>query len=591
VTEVTVDPITSRVIGGALQQIALEVGFKLSRMSYSSIIRESEDFGIGLLDVDGTLLCQSEQSTPLQHGPIPGYLEGIRKLFDERGTEFAEGDVVIHNSAYYGASHVPDVGICVPVYRDGELVGFSLVTAHLLDIGANAPGTSIIDAIDAYAEGLQFKALKLVSAGRPNDELWQFLRDNLRAPALVVGDIEALIAAARIAADRYVELLDRYGLETVRQASKDAIAYAERMLRAEIARLPDGEYFAEGHIDGYPDDPDEANKNLVIRARVVVNGSDLTVDLTGTSAQLDNLPINTPFQGTLDVAVWLTVRSILLDSVAYPDVPQNAGLLRPIKIVAPKGTLVNPIFPAPTIARFCTGNIVADTVMRALAQVAPDRVSAGVGNLKVVNYIGLADDNYWVHLDINEGSYGGRCGRDGMDAVDTLYANTRNSPIEDIESHYPLRVERYELVEDRAGPGRWRGGCGAIRDVTFLVDGLTSSEGDGNVFAPPGVFGGSAGTPGELVRNPGRDDEAILASKMFSQRATAGTTFRQVSPCGGGYGNPFERDPADVLDDVLDGLVSVQSAHDLYGVALTADGEAVDEDETTSIRRRRGSDE
>src|SRR5262249_22770470 len=159
---------------------------------YSSLIRESEDFGVGLLDFEGTLLCQSEQSTPLQHGPIAGYLEGIRRIFADRGLEFYDGDVIIHNSAYYGASHVPDVGICVPVYRGEEPIGFSIVTAHLLDIGANAPGTSIIDAVDAYAEGLQFKALKLVERGEPNVYLWHFLRDNLRAPGLVVGDIEAL---------------------------------------------------------------------------------------------------------------------------------------------------------------------------------------------------------------------------------------------------------------------------------------------------------------------------------------------------------------------------------------------------------------
>jgi N-methylhydantoinase B len=580
----TLDPVTSRVIGGALQQIAIEVGFKLSRMSYSSLIRESEDFGIGLLDLEGTLLCQSEQSTPLQHGPIPGYLEGIRTIFTERNIQFEEGDVIIHNSAYHGASHVPDVGLCVPVFREGELIGFSLVTAHLLDIGANAPGTSIIDAVDAYAEGLQFKALKLSSAGVENRDLWHFLRDNLRAPTLVVGDIEALVAAAKLAAGRFIELVDKYGLDAVRQASAEAIAYSERMLRAEIEKLPDGEYFAEGHIDGYPDHPEEAYKNLLAKVRLEIRGSDILIDLTGTSPQLDNLPINTPFHGTLDVAVWLTVRSILLDAAAFEDVPQNAGLMRPITIVAPEGSLVNPRFPAPTIARFCTGNIVADTVMRALAQVAPDRVSAGIGNLKVVNYIGMAEGNYWVHLDINEGSYGGRYGRDGMDAVDTLYANTRNIPIEDIESHYPLRVERYELAEDRAGAGKWRGGCGAVRDVTFLSDGLTSAEGDGNVFAPPGLFGGRDGTPGELTRNPGRPDEQALASKMFSQRATGGTTFRQISPCGGGYGDPFERDPERVLADVLDGLVSVTSARELYGVVISEADREVDLEATEALR-------
>ena len=187
-----------------------------------------------------------------------------------------------------------------------------------------------------------------------------------------------------------------------------------------------------------------------------------------------------PFEGTVDIAIYLTLRSILLDSRDTEHVPQNEGLTRPITISAPLGCLANPRFPAPTIARFCPGNILAATVMRALAPVVPEAVSAGIGNLKVTAYSGLRGGDYWVLMDITEGSYGGRHGLDGMDAVDTLYANTRNNPIEDIESHYPLRIRRYELREDVAGAGRWRGGLGSVRDVEFLEDGRFSLEGDGH---------------------------------------------------------------------------------------------------------------
>jgi N-methylhydantoinase B len=200
------------------------------------------------------------------------------------------------------------------------------------------------------------------------------------------------------------------------------------------------------------------------------HGDEMTVDLTGTSPQVPNKPINMPFIGTVDIAVYVTLRSVLLDSALMEYVPQNDGLVRPIKITAPKGCLANPIYPAPVIARFCPGNIVSSTVMKALAPVAPHNVSAGVGNLKVAAYSGLVNENYWVYMDITEGSYGGRFGKDGMDAVDTLFANTRNNPIEDIESHYPLRVTRYELVEDKAGPGQWRGGLGSIREMQFLTE-------------------------------------------------------------------------------------------------------------------------
>ena len=199
---------------------------------------------------------------------------------------------------------------------------------------------------------------------------------------------------------------------------------------------------------------------------VTVAGDAIHVDLEGTSPQLD-LPINMPFEGTVDIAIYLTLRSILLDSATTEHVPQNEGLTRPITISAPLGCLANPRFPAPTIARFCPGNILAATVMRALAPVVPEAVSAGIGNLKVTAYSGLRGGDYWVLMDITEGSYGGRHGLDGMDAVDTLYANTRNNPIEDIESHYPLRIRRYELREDVAGRGALarRARLGARRGV------------------------------------------------------------------------------------------------------------------------------
>jgi N-methylhydantoinase B len=589
-----IDPVSARVIAGALEGIAIEMGHKLTRMSYSSIIRESEDFGCALLDPQGRQLCESTFSTPLQLGPIPGYMRGIFKLFAERGQEFYPGDVIIHNSPYHGASHGPDIGFCVPVFYRKQLIGFSFTTAHHLDVGALSPGScGIVDAQDAYAEGLQFLALKASEKGVKNEALWRMLRDNIRASDMVVGDMEAQVAACQIGAQRFVELVERFGVERVMAASEELMDYSERMLRQEIEKLPDGSYSAEGFIDGFPDMEDPAYRDLRIAVTVTIKGSDITVDLTGTAAQIDR-PLNMPFEGTVDIAIYLTLRSILLDSATHEFVPQNSGLTRPIKILAPLGTLCNPTFPAPTIARFCPGNIVADTVMRAMSQVAPDRVSAGVGNLKVAAYSGIAAANYWVYMDITEGSYGGRPGRDGMDAVDTLFANTRNNPIEDIESHYPLRVSRYELVTDRGGPGRWRGGLGSVRDVTFTAPGGMSLEGDGNRFPPPGLFGGGPGTVGEVTLNPDRSDGREMPSKFPYMKVRANDTIRTVSPCGGGYGDPFERDPARVLEDTRDGFIGAQSARRDYGVAVLeaeagVDGWRLDEVETARLRSRRSS--
>ena len=561
-----VDPITASVIAGALESIAVEMGHKLARMSYSSIIRESEDFGCVICDGQARQLAESSQSTPLQSGPIPGYIRGISRRFAELGEEWRPGDVVIHNHAYYGASHGPDVAFVLPIFNRGELVAFSATTAHHLDLGALTPGScGIVDASDAYAEGLQFNAIKIEQEGRPNEWTWRLIRDNVRASQLVVGDMEAQVAACRIGAERFAELVDRHGIETLQAASEDLMDYSERLLRREIEKLPDGSYEAEGFVDGFQDDPNPANRNLRIQVKVTVDGSEILVDLDGTSPQIE-LPLNMPFEGTVDIAVYLTIRSILLDSDRHGHIPANSGLFRPITITAPEGCLANPRYPAPVIARFCPGNVVADTVMRALAPVVPENVSAGVGNLKVVAYSGLAESGqHWVYMDIQEGSYGGRYGKDGLDAVDTLYANTRNNPIEDIESHYPLRVTRYELNVDNAGPGRWRGGLGTVREIEFLAPGGMSLEGDGSVFPPPGLFGGGDGTPGRVEINHGGEDSVEVPSKFPYRPARAGDRLLLVAPSGGGYGPAAERDPAAVRDDVADGLVSAERARAIYG--------------------------
>jgi N-methylhydantoinase B len=581
---VAVDSITASVVQGALENIAVEMGYKLMRMSYSSIIRESEDFGAALVDAEGRGLAESAQSTPLQSGPIPGYIRGILTALRARRETLQPGDVIMHNDAYGGASHGPDVAFAVPVFHTGELVAFAATTAHHLDIGALSPGScGIVDAIDAYAEGLQFKAIKVYDGGIRNDAVWQLLRDNIRVSDLVVGDMEAQIAAARIGAERLVALIQRYGYERFTAACRAVMDYAERLMRQAIAALPDGEYRARTMIDGFVDSPDPQQRHLPIVATVRVRGDEIEVDLTGTADQVTDRPINMPFEGTVDVAVWLTVRSVLLDTAAQGHIPVNHGLLRPIKIKAPLGSLANPIFPAPTIARFCPGNQLADTVMKALAQAVPGQVSAGIGNLKVIAFSGVRDAKHWVHMEIFEGSYGGRAGLDGMDAVDTLYANTRNNPIEDIESHMPLRVGRYELREDAFGAGEWRGGLGSVREFIYLSDGGASVEGEGHEFAPWGFAGGKAGSPAELqlVRRDGT--VAVLPSKVPHMQIRAGERFVCLGPAGGGYGNPLARPPERVRQDVADGLLSGAAARRDYGVVLTSP-DVVDAAETSRLR-------
>ncbi|NQV79659.1 MAG: hydantoinase B/oxoprolinase family protein [Alphaproteobacteria bacterium] len=577
-----VDPITASVIQGALESIAVEMGYKLMRMAYSSIIRESEDFGAAIVDVQCRQLCESKQSTPLQSGPIPGYIKGINRTLEARGEKIMPGDVIMHNDPYGGSSHGPDVLFAVPVFFDDKLVGWSATTAHHLDIGSLSPGScGIVDAMDVYAEGLQFKAIKVFDQGRKNDMVWHMLRDNIRASHLVVDDMEAQIAASRIGAQRFITLIERYGLETVTAASEALMDASEKMMRSAISDIPDGVYSATGHIDGYENSEDPKEKNLPIVVTVTIDGSDMIVDLTGTADQI-NLPINMPFEGTVDVAIWLTVRSILADTATVGHVPQNSGLTRPIKIIAPKGSLANPNFPAPVIARFSPGVMIADTLMRALAPAVPKQISAGVGNLKVIAFSGLEQGRHWVHMEIFEGAYGGRYGKDGMDAVDTLYANTRNNPIEDIESHLPLRVDRYEMREGVVPAGKWRGGIGAIREFSFLGDGGYSVEGEGHLFKPWGFEGGEEGNPASLRfdRHDGKSED--LPSKLPYRVAKTGDRFVAYGPCGGGYGDPLARDPLDVLDDVLDGYIGADTARADYGVVIA--NSAVDDAATSKLR-------
>jgi len=564
-----VDPVTASIIQGALENIAIEMGYKLMRMSYSSIIRESEDFGAAICDARGRQLCECTKSTPLQSGPIPGYVRGIIKEFEARGDTFRPGDVIIHNDPYNGASHAPDIGFCVPIFHENQLIGFSMTTAHHLDIGSSQPGSvGVVVCADSYAEGLRFRALKVYDQGRRNEALWRMIGDNVRVSDLVIGDMDAQVAACHVGEKRLLDLVERYGLAMLTDAIEDLFDNSERLMRLQIAKLKDGTYSATGHVDGFLGSDDPALKNLPIKITVTVSGSDLTIDLTGTAQQVAGHAINMPFVGTVDVALWLTLRSILLDTEIFGNIPQNDGLYRPIKIVAPRGCIANPIFPAPTIARFAPGNVVADTLMRALAAAVPEQVCAGIANLKAVTFSGFIGEQQWVHIEIFEGSYGGRYGKDGMDSVDTLYANTRNNPIEDIESHVPLRVTRYELREDAVAAGRWRGGLNAIKEMMFLTDGSISVEGDGHSHKPWGFQGGADGHTSQLQLIREGQPPIELPSMLPTIAVAKGDRIRAVGGVGGGYGKASERPPAMVIEDVLDGYLTRESAARDFGIAI-----------------------
>ncbi|MEO0361233.1 MAG: hydantoinase B/oxoprolinase family protein, partial [Pseudomonadota bacterium] len=412
--------------------------------------------------------------------------------------------------------------------------------------------------------------VKLYQEGVRNESLWKYIRDNTRVPGLVMGDLEAQIASAELGVRRFEELIAKYGKDTVIQATKQLMDYTERRMRAEIAKIPDGEYFAEGFLD---DDGRNRDTTLPIKVCVRVEGDGVEVDLTGSSPQVPTA-FNVPFDGSTKVAAFFVFRALLLDTyTSQDDIPANEGSFRPIKVTAPLGSIFNPIAPAAAEARFCQIQRMADLVIKALAPVLPDRCTAGNGaTLSFAAYSGVRPNGeYWVFLEVNEAAMGGRPASDGPDTVEELMRNTRNNPLEDLGMHLPLICDRYEVRDDVApGAGKFRGGSGVVKSQRYLTPGFMTHESDRHLDAPWGVFGGKEGAVGKLeIHNVHSGETRGEYAKFSGLRTEVGDVVSYFSPSGGGYGDPLERDPAKVLDDVLDGFITAGHARDDYGVVLT----------------------
>jgi N-methylhydantoinase B len=575
-----IDPITLQVIGGALETIAKEMGHVLYRMSYSSIIRESEDLGAGLFDRNFNTLCESD-STPMHIGSIPAYLRGIDETLHD---PWLPGDIVIHNHPYYGSTHSPDICVAAPVFYEDELVGYACTNAHHVDIGAATPGL-VMDIPDVFAEGMLFKGIKLYEGGKLNKAMWQFIETNTRAPDQVMGDMEAQIAAAELGVRRFQELLESYGRETVETACDQLMEYSERMLRRRIAEIPDGEYRAEGFLD---DDGRNRGKTLPVKVAVRIEGDSVEVDLTGSAAQVPTA-FNVPFEGSLKPACFFAFRALLLDSYTTDEhVPQNEGSFRPVKVTAPKGTIFNPEYPAAAEARFAQVQRVVDCIVKALAPVIPDKAIAGSSaTLSFIAYSGVKPSgDYWVFLEVNEGAYGGRPKSDGPDSIDELMRNTRNNPIEDLAMHLPLICDRYELRDDvSASPGMYRGGMGVVKIQRFLGSGYVTHEADRHEDVPWGIYGGVPGAVGKVEKyNAATADEIEpMPAKFSGLRTEPGDSIAIYTPCGGGFGDPLERPAQKVAEDVLDDFTTPAQAYEDYGVVLDQNG-VVDEPATAARR-------
>ncbi len=576
-----VDPITLQVIGGALHTVAKEMAHVLYRMSYSSIIRESQDLGAGLFDVDCNTLSESDTS-PMHIGSIPGYLRGINKTIT---SEWQEGDIVMHNHPYYGASHSPDICIVEPVFFEGEIVGYSANTGHHVDIGAATPGL-IIDIPDVFAEGMLFKGTKLYEKGKRNESIWDYFLGNTRTPYLAAGDLEAQIASTKLGAARFKELFEEYGKETMQNACDQLLDYTESMMRKQIAAIPDGQYRAEGFMD---DDGRDRDTRLPVKVCVNVTGDSIEVDLTG-SADQTSTAVNVPFDGSTKPAAFFAFRALLLDSETL-ETPlfANEGSFRPISVKAPLGSVFNPKFPAACEARFTPIQRLVDLVYQALAPVLPEKVIAGSSaTLSFISYSGLQEEtsDYWIFLEVNGGSYGGRPHSDGPDSVSDLMANVRNNPIEDLGMHLPLICDRYELRDDvESGAGEYRGGIGIVRAQRFLTSGMITHECDRHEDQPWGIFGGTGGATGkvEIYNIENKDDRKSMPAKFSGIPVNKGDVVEISIPSGGGYGDPLDRNLEKIREDILDEFYSREYAREVYGVVIS-DKNELDVDATNKRR-------
>jgi N-methylhydantoinase B/oxoprolinase/acetone carboxylase alpha subunit len=580
---VEVDAVTLRVLGGAFTAIAKEMAGVLFRMSYSSIIRESEDLGAGIFDAEGREVCESD-STPLHVGSLPWYIRGF---LDRLEGEIEEGDVIVHNHPYLGASHSPDIAVAVPIFHEDELLGFAAVTAHVLDVGGSYPGINA-DAFDVYAEAKLYNGLRWYRRGELNEDVDRLIFDNVRTESMNRGDMHAMLAACNLGRERFLKLVRRYDVDTVMSSAYEWMDYSERMLREEIAKIPDGEYAAPtAWLD---DDARNRDKPLRVETKVIVEGDQITIDVSGSNEEVPT-GYNVPLEGSLLVAAYFVIRTLLLDEATFPEhVPQNDGIFRCVDVIAPKGTIFNPSYPRACFSRFCQIQRVIDNTILALSEVMPEQVTAGnSAAIHFAAYSGFTPDRgeYWIYLEVNEGSYGGRFGKDAMDSVDNLMVNTRNNPIEELDMRFPMRCDRYELRDEPAAPGRWRGGIGIVRENRFLVEGTFSSESDRQYDAPRGIFGGHDGVVQRVTKAVGDDNEELIPAKVTGLPFAAGECVRIEVPNGAGYGDPLDRDPEAVRDDVLDDFTTIELARSAYGVVFK-DGADLEVDVEATEKARAG---
>jgi N-methylhydantoinase B len=563
------DSVGLHVLHNALANVAAEMALVMMKTAYSTIFNEGLDFSTVLLDREGNLIAEKNY-TPSMMGAIPNT---VRWALEELGEGFFQpGDVVVHNDPYRGNCHMPEHMMMKPIFRDGELAAFAGCIGHVAEIGGKAVGSFASDATDCYQEGLRLPPVKLFEQGRYNEQVWRIVLANHRTPRNTWGDFHAMIGALNVGERRLAALFDRYGTDVIREGSARLIEYSDKRLRAEIAELPDGEYSAAMWVedDGVSTDPFE------VKVTVVIRGDEVIADFTGSSRQVKG-----PMNAVYVVAASAVYNAVFCVTDPRTLIPRNSGCYRPIRIIAPPGTVVNCEHPAPSVG----GNTdlqpkLIDLLLEALASAAPSMVAASTGGSSsnlLFGGIHPETGQFFSNYHYDGMGTGATLSKDGNDAETTRHSNCRNTPVEVFEQRYPLLTVDHGLVPDSGGPGRHRGGLAVYRTLRVTSDEVTfSALFDRCKIRPHGLAGGLDGLGSEiLVRRVGeskfrRFDEVFgVASptKFTNVVLRRGDELYYRTAGGGGYGAPAERDPRLVLADVRDGCVSRDAAVRDYGVS------------------------
>jgi N-methylhydantoinase B/oxoprolinase/acetone carboxylase alpha subunit len=560
------DLVTLSILNHAFVAVCREMGVTLMKTSYSTIFNEALDFTCALAFPDGEMFACAE-FCPAQIGAMPVIIHNIAREIPL--DEWEPGDVVIHNDPYRGGCHIPEHTVVKPIFGpDGEFLAMAVSIGHIAEVGGKAPAAFCGDATDIFQEGLRIPPIKIKKRGRDVEEVWKIMLANVRTPRFNYGDLRALIASIDLGEQRFLELVGKYGMATIKGAGKELLDYSERLMRAEITAIPDGVYGFEDYLE---DDGIE-NRPYKIKVTCYVRGDEIVVDFTGSDQQAKG-----PINATFGVTHSATYNALL--HLTDPAIPKNSGCYRPVRIVAPPGTVVNVDYPGPEVG----GNTeahprIALTVIGALAKAVPERAMACEGGTHI-NFVfgGFHPDNgeYYACYDLEAVGWGARPYADGNNFVDSINGNCRVSPVEVFETRFPWLVEEFRLRENSGGPGKYRGGLGATKTYRARAEITASQLTDRHKLGAWGLFGGQEGARGAtLVQVEGRGSwqtipEAfgrVSTSKYSNVTFRPGDRVRLITPGGGGWGDPRERAQDLIKEDLSEGFITAEHAREQYGI-------------------------